>query len=86
MLNIANGVSAFNYYMIFGGTNWGWTGSPHSGFTSYDYGAGITEDRLLTAKLAAQKEIGYFQEAVPSIAASDTRWGCGTPPSSRVGR
>lgn len=71
MLNIANGVSAFNYYMIFGGTNWGWTGSPHAGFTSYDYGAGITEDRLLTAKLAAQKEIGYFQEAVPSIAASD---------------
>ncbi|WP_353066338.1 beta-galactosidase [Arcanobacterium hippocoleae] len=69
--NIGNGVTAFNYYMIFGGTNWGWTGSPHSGFTSYDYGAGITEDRDLTGKFTAQKELGYFQNAAPAFARSE---------------
>lgn len=65
--NIGNGVTAFNYYMAFGGTNWGWTGSPSSGYTSYDYGAAIDENRQLTGKLAVQKEIGYFQAAVPQL-------------------
>lgn len=67
--NIGNGVTAFNFYMAFGGTNWGWTGSPSSGFTSYDYGAGITEDRVLTPKAAVQKEAGYYMQAVPEFAA-----------------
>ncbi|GAA1484066.1 beta-galactosidase [Brachybacterium fresconis] len=66
--NLAGGVTAFNYYMVFGGTNWGYTGSPSSGFTSYDYGAAITEDRELTEKLAVQKELGYLQQALPQIA------------------
>ncbi|MCG7309358.1 beta-galactosidase [Brachybacterium sp. ACRRE] len=65
--NLGNGVTAFNYYMAFGGTNWGFTGSPSSGFTSYDYGAAITEDRLLTGKLAVQKELAALQEALPQI-------------------
>lgn len=69
--NIGNGVTAFNFYMGFGGTNWGWTGSPSSGFTSYDYGAGITEDRTLTPKASVQKEIGYYERAVPSLGAMD---------------
>lgn len=67
--NIGNGVTAFNFYMAFGGTNWGWTGSPSSGFTSYDYGAGITEDRMMTPKSSVQKEMGYFMRAVPELAA-----------------
>lgn len=66
--NLANGVTAFNYYMAFGGKNLGYTGSPSSGFTSYDYGAAITEDRGLTEKLAVQKELGYLQLAMPQIA------------------
>lgn len=69
--NIGNGVTAFNFYMAFGGTNWGWTGSPSSGFTSYDYGAGITEDRQLTPKASVQKEIGYYTKAVPELASMD---------------
>ncbi|MCI9887721.1 beta-galactosidase [Micrococcales bacterium 31B] len=69
--NIGNGVTAFNYYMIFGGTNWGWTGSPSSGFTSYDYGAAITEDRKITEKFTVQKEYGYYFAGVPECAASD---------------
>lgn len=66
--NLANGVTAFNYYMAFGGTNLGYTGSPSSGFTSYDYGAAITEDRGLTEKLSVQKELGHLQQALPQIA------------------
>ncbi|KAK1239242.1 hypothetical protein MKX08_006303 [Trichoderma sp. CBMAI-0020] len=44
--NFASGVTIFNIYMIFGGTNWGNLG--HSGgYTSYDYGASIREDRTV---------------------------------------
>src|SRR5699024_5838730 len=57
--NLANGVTACNYYMASGGTHWG--------FTSYDYGAAITEDREPTQKLAVQKELGAFQHAFPPI-------------------
>lgn len=66
--NIGSGVTAFNYYMSFGGTNWGFTGSPSSGFTSYDYGAAISEDRQIGAKLSAQKQIGYYLDSVPQVA------------------
>lgn len=65
MNNIGQGVTAFNYYMIIGGTNWGFSGAPGSGFTSYDYGAALNEDRTITPKLAVQKELGYYQRAVP---------------------
>ncbi|MFD7160566.1 beta-galactosidase [Kribbella sp. NPDC059898] len=68
--NLANGVTMFNYYMQYGGTNWGWTGDPGSGFTSYDYGAAIGEDRQLRDKAAVQKEFGYLQQAVTPIASS----------------
>ena len=42
--NYAAGVTIFNLYMIFGGTNWGNLGHP-GGYTSYDYAAPIAEDR-----------------------------------------
>ncbi|NVM95590.1 beta-galactosidase [Arthrobacter wenxiniae] len=67
--NLANGVTMFNYYMEYGGTNWGWTGSPSSGFTSYDYGAAVNEDRRLTPKATVQKELGYFQKDFAPISA-----------------
>ncbi|KXN86326.1 putative beta-galactosidase A, partial [Leucoagaricus sp. SymC.cos] len=39
----------FNLYMTFGGTNWG--GIAHPGvYTSYDYGAAISESRILRKK------------------------------------
>ncbi|KFZ09594.1 hypothetical protein V501_05524 [Pseudogymnoascus sp. VKM F-4519 (FW-2642)] len=42
--NYASGVALLNIYMIYGGTNWGNLG--HSGgYTSYDYGAAISENR-----------------------------------------
>ncbi|KAK4034478.1 glycoside hydrolase [Parachaetomium inaequale] len=45
--NYAAGVTIFNIYMIFGGTNWGNLGHA-GGYTSYDYAAPIKEDRTLT--------------------------------------
>lgn len=68
--NVANGATLFNSYMEYGGTNWGWTGDPGSGFTSYDYGAAIAENRTITPKLAVQKEFGYLQNAVKPIASA----------------
>ncbi|KAI2615197.1 glycoside hydrolase family 35 protein [Hypoxylon sp. NC1633] len=45
--NYAVGVTIYNLYMIFGGTNWGNLGHP-GGYTSYDYGSVIKEDRTVT--------------------------------------
>ncbi|KAL7626131.1 hypothetical protein AAE478_002901 [Parahypoxylon ruwenzoriense] len=45
--NFAAGVRIYNIYMIYGGTNWGNLGHP-GGYTSYDYGASISEDRTIT--------------------------------------
>lgn len=42
--NYASGITILNLYMIFGGTNWGNIGHP-AGYTSYDYGSVIREDR-----------------------------------------
>ncbi|MEV5603573.1 beta-galactosidase [Streptomyces sp. NPDC052299] len=69
--NLANGATLSNTYMEYGGTNWGWTGDPGSGFTSYDYGAAIAENRSITPKLAVQKEFGYLQGAVRPIASAE---------------
>ncbi|KAF8849356.1 hypothetical protein BDZ45DRAFT_708844 [Acephala macrosclerotiorum] len=44
--NYSFGVTIFNTYMIYGGTNWGNLGH-HGGYASYDYRASITEDHKL---------------------------------------
>ena len=57
--DFAAGVTILNKYMTYGGTNWGNMGQP-GGYTSYDYGSPIKEDRTITrekyseAKLQAQ--------------------------------
>jgi len=54
---IQNGVSALNYYMLFGGTTFGdWT--PPNITTSYDYFAPIREDGALGEKYRAVSAIG----------------------------
>ncbi|KAI9930751.1 hypothetical protein MW887_011508 [Aspergillus wentii] len=45
-MNYSFRITIFNLYMMFGGTNWGNIGYS-SGYTSYDVGAAITEDRRL---------------------------------------
>jgi glycosyl hydrolase family 35/beta-galactosidase-like protein len=66
---IMSGATLFNHYMGFGGTNWGWLAQPNDAYTSYDYGAAITEARQLTDKYQEYKRQGYFLRALaPSLA------------------
>ncbi|KAJ5961253.1 Glycoside hydrolase family 35 [Penicillium vulpinum] len=59
-------VAFFNLYMTFGGTNWGNLGHP-GGYTSYDYGAPITESRNVTReKYSELKLIGNFAKVSPA--------------------
>ncbi|KAI0971732.1 glycoside hydrolase family 35 protein [Xylaria arbuscula] len=60
------GIRLFNIYMTFGGTNWGNLGQP-GGYTSYDYGAAIKEDRtLIREKYAEAKLTGHFLTSSPA--------------------
>jgi beta-galactosidase GanA len=70
LTNVANGIKLQNVYMVFGGTSWGWLPAPVV-YTSYDYGAAISEPRQLTDKIPAMKEMGYFLQSVPDIAKLD---------------
>jgi beta-galactosidase len=63
---IANGATLINYYMLFGGTSWGWLPTPHH-YTSYDYGATIGEARQLGAKYDEQKRLAYMIGAVAPL-------------------
>jgi beta-galactosidase len=75
---IGEGLTMMNFYMTYGGTSWGWL--PYSGnassfitavYTSYDYGAAISEPRLLTDKYTEQKRIAHLLQAVPAISKTD---------------
>ncbi|KAK3076391.1 hypothetical protein LTS18_013155, partial [Coniosporium uncinatum] len=64
--NFAQGVTIFNIYMTYGGTNWGNLGHP-GGYTSYDYGAVITEDRLVDReKYSEAKLLANFLQVSPA--------------------
>jgi beta-galactosidase GanA len=60
--NLINRITIHNVYMTFGGTSWGWLGGPVV-YTSYDYGAAISEDRGLRPKAYALKQQGMFVQA-----------------------
>ncbi|MFC1408639.1 beta-galactosidase [Streptacidiphilus sp. N1-12] len=70
--NIAVGATLQSFYMAYGGTSWGWQADPSQVYTSYDYGAAISEDRQLTAKYQQDKLIGYFLQSVTPITKTDT--------------
>ena len=70
LTNVANGIKLHNVYMTFGGTSWGWLPAPVV-YTSYDYGAAISEARQLTDKIPAMKEMGFLLQAVPDITRID---------------
>ncbi len=56
---IAHGIKALNYYMLYGGTNFGYWGAKDK-TTSYDYTAPISEPGGLWEKYRAVKLIGDF--------------------------
>jgi len=68
--NIAAGATLQSFYMTYGGTSWGYLPFPGV-YTSYDYGAAITENRQLTTKYDQQKLMGYLLAAAPSITKTD---------------
>jgi hypothetical protein len=60
------GVKIYNVYMIYGGTNWGNMGHPN-GYTSYDYGAVISEDRLVSREKYSEAKLqANFLAASPA--------------------
>ena len=69
--NIAQGVTEQNFYMAYGGTSWGWQPDPQQVYSSYDYGAAITEGRQLGAKYDEDKRIGYFTQSVAALTKTD---------------
>ncbi|OOG00557.1 glycoside hydrolase family 35 protein [Aspergillus carbonarius ITEM 5010] len=65
-LNYGYRVALQNLYMIFGGTNWGNLGHP-GGYTSYDVGAAIMEDRqVIREKYSELKLQAGFLQASPA--------------------
>ncbi|GAA4135107.1 beta-galactosidase [Actinomadura keratinilytica] len=68
---IASGATMFGYYMSFGGTNWGRLAQPNDVYTSYDYGAAITENRQLTGKYDEFKRQGLFTTTVAPLTKTD---------------
>lgn len=63
---VAQEARLISRYMLFGGTNWGWL--PFApGYTSWDYGAAITEARRLTPKYAEDKRLGLFLGAAAPL-------------------
>ncbi|MFL6135310.1 MAG: beta-galactosidase, partial [Nocardioidaceae bacterium] len=65
--NINNHFTMQNLYMLYGGTNIGWTADPNVVYTSYDYHAAFSEPRELTNKVPVVKQQGYLVDAVKDL-------------------
>ncbi|KAJ7058089.1 glycoside hydrolase family 35 protein [Mycena amicta] len=62
----ASNAKLISYYMLYGGTSWG--AIPfHGVYTSYDYGASITESRSLSTKFGELKLQGIFLRSSPEF-------------------
>ncbi len=59
---LGQGLTIFNHYKAIGGTNWDYTGSIET-YTSYDFGAPISETGLNTERLFESKALNYFLES-----------------------
>ncbi|EED13499.1 beta-galactosidase, putative [Talaromyces stipitatus ATCC 10500] len=65
-INYGYRAAIHNLYMIFGGTNWGNLGHP-GGYTSYDVGAAIKEDRQVTREKYSELKLqAAFLQASPA--------------------
>jgi len=65
--NLANGIAAQSFYMSYGGTSWGWLPAPVV-YSSYDYGAAISEPRVLRDKALELRQLGNFATGLPDLA------------------
>jgi hypothetical protein len=62
-------LTIFNHYKAIGGTNWDFTGSIET-YTSYDFGAPISESGINTERLFESKALNYFLKSF-DLAATD---------------
>ncbi len=69
--NIENQFTVQNFYMTYGGTNWGWQADPNVVYTSYDYGAAFNEQRELTEKVPVLKQQSYLVHSVTDLLKAD---------------
>lgn len=67
---IGQGLTVFNHYKAIGGTNWNHLGSTET-YTSYDFGAPISEAGINTIRLYEAKALNLLLESF-DIAATDT--------------
>ena len=81
--NIANRITLENFYMTAGGTSWGWLPAPVV-YTSYDYGAAISEARQLRPKVSTMKELGLFLQSVAPVITKVDQGAPVTPSSPAV--
>jgi beta-galactosidase len=88
---VGQGLTMMSFYMTYGGTSWGWL--PYSGrpdsfitavYSSYDYGAAISEARVLTDKYSEQKRIAHLLESVSPIIETDAVTSAPPPTNSAI--
>jgi len=60
---LGQGLTVFNHYKAIGGTNWDYIGSIET-YTSYDFGAPISEAGVNTERLFESKALNYFLQSV----------------------
>lgn len=65
---LADGVKFKSNYMGFGGTNWGGLAFSNNVDSSYDYGAGLAENRMKREKGGETSLLGSFLSSFPSFA------------------
>ncbi|KAG6901783.1 hypothetical protein C0995_008029 [Termitomyces sp. Mi166 len=70
----ANGVTAVNFYMFYGGTSWAQLPYTNA-YTSYDYGAAVAENRELSAKFGELKLQSLFLRTFKDIYKTDYKVG-----------
>ncbi|MBI0292932.1 beta-galactosidase [Streptomyces sp. PRKS01-29] len=68
---VMQGTTIENLYMTYGGTNWGWLADPRQVYTSYDYGAPISEPRQTGADYDEMKRQGLFYTTTAPLTATD---------------
>ncbi|WP_445521232.1 beta-galactosidase [Streptomyces sp. NEAU-174] len=68
---VMQGTTIENLYMAYGGTNWGWLADPRQVYTSYDYGAPISESRQTGADYDEMKRQGLFYTTTGPLTTTD---------------
>jgi beta-galactosidase GanA len=81
---LAQGATGINTYMFAGGTSWGYMGSPDV-YTSYDYGAPISESGALRPSYYSAHRLGSFLQSYgPTLAQADVIPGAAHSSNAKV--